>query len=147
MGYHRDSFYEIRRAFQVGGVAALVEEKRGPRGPHPNRVSPGVEQRILDYALAMPTHGANRVANELRLEGQSVSPSGVRGVWLRHELETRTKRLLRLEREAQGETFACTSMTTSLSSPSNILKMITAVFSSRWPAPAPWRRCRKGRWP
>jgi transposase InsO family protein len=105
MGYHRDSFYEIRRAFQVGGVAALVEEKRGPRGPHPNRVTPEVEQRILDYALASPTHGAHRVANELRLEGHSVSPSGVRGVWLRHEIETRTKRLLRLEREAQGEAF------------------------------------------
>ena len=28
MGYHRDTFYEVRRAFQVGGVAALVEEKR-----------------------------------------------------------------------------------------------------------------------
>ena len=25
MGYHRDSFYEIKRAFQTGGVAALVE--------------------------------------------------------------------------------------------------------------------------
>ena len=40
MGYHRDTFYEVKRAFQVGGIAALVEEKRGPRGPHPNRVSP-----------------------------------------------------------------------------------------------------------
>jgi len=26
MGYHRDTFYEVRRAFQVGGVAALVLE-------------------------------------------------------------------------------------------------------------------------
>lgn len=32
MGYHRDTFYEVRRAFQVGGVAALVEQRRGPRG-------------------------------------------------------------------------------------------------------------------
>jgi hypothetical protein len=37
--------HEVKRAFQVGGVAALVEEKRGPRGPHPNRVSPEVEER------------------------------------------------------------------------------------------------------
>ena len=35
------------------------------------------------------------MANELRLEGLTVSSSGVRGVWLRHDLETRTKRLLR----------------------------------------------------
>jgi len=24
MGYHRDSFYEIKRAFQMGGTAALI---------------------------------------------------------------------------------------------------------------------------
>jgi transposase InsO family protein len=105
MGYHRDTFYEVRRAFQVGGVAALVEEKRGPRNPHPNRVAPEVEERILQYALECPTHGAERVANELRLMTINVSPTGVRGVWLRHDLETRTKRLLRLEREAQQQTF------------------------------------------
>jgi transposase InsO family protein len=108
MGYHRDSFYEIRRSFQKGGVSALVEEKRGPRAPHPNRVSAEIEARILDYALSKPTHGAQRVANELRLEGVTVSSSGVRGVWLRHDLETRTKRLLRLERSASDTTFVLT---------------------------------------
>jgi hypothetical protein len=28
MGYHRDTFYEVRRAFQMGGVTALVERHR-----------------------------------------------------------------------------------------------------------------------
>ena len=98
MGYHRDSFYEICRAFQVGGVAALVEQRRGPRGPHPSRVSAQVEQRILDYGLEKPTHGAQRVSNELRLLGVDVGPGGVRGVWQRHNLETRHRRLLRLEK-------------------------------------------------
>jgi hypothetical protein len=97
MGYHRDTFYEVRRAFQIGGVAALVEERRGPRHPHPNRIAPEVEQKILDYALAFPTHGSQRVSNELRLEGTQVGPGGVRGVWLRHGIETRYKRLMRLE--------------------------------------------------
>lgn len=105
MGYHRDTFYEIRRAFQVGGVEALVEQRRGPRGPHPNRVAPEIEAKILEFCLAKPTYGAQRVANELRLEGQNVSASGVRNVWLRHGLETRSKRLLRLEREAQQTSF------------------------------------------
>lgn len=105
MGYHRDTFYEVRRAFQVGGVSALIEEKRGPKNPHPNRVPPEVEEKVLDYALRFPTHGAQRVANELRLQEVQISPSGVRGVWLRHDLETRHKRLLRLERHAQEETF------------------------------------------
>lgn len=114
MGYHRDTFYEIRRAFQVGGVQALVEAKRGPRHPHPNRVSPEIESRILDYALTQPTHGAQRVANELRLQDINVSASGVRGVWLRQDLETRTKRLLRLEQTAQDDTIVLSEMQIAL---------------------------------
>ena len=78
----------MRRAFQVGGVAALVEEKRGPRHPHPNRVAPEVEEKILDYALTFPTHGPQRVSNELRVAGTEVGPSGVRGVWSRHGIDT-----------------------------------------------------------
>jgi len=104
MGYHRDTFYEVRRAFQVGGVQALVEQRRGPRGPHPNRVGPEIEARILAYGLDHPTHGVQRVANQLRLEGITVIPSGVRGVWLRHDLETRLKRLLRLEQAVAQDT-------------------------------------------
>jgi len=108
MGYHRDTFYEVRRAFQIGGLQGLLEDKRGPRGPHPNRVSEEVEQKVLDYALVCPTHGCQRVSNELRLQGVEVGPGGVRGVWLRHDLETRHKRLLRLERQAQDDTFILT---------------------------------------
>ena len=108
MGYHRDTFYEIRRAFQVNGVAGLIEERRGPRGPHPNRVAPEVEEKILEYSLICPTHGAQRVANELRMKNVNVSPSGVRGVWLRHDLGTRHKRLLRLEKQSQEDTIILT---------------------------------------
>jgi len=105
MGYHRDTFYEVRRAFQIGGVSALIEERRGPKHPHPNRVAPEIEARILDYALSHPTRGAQWVANELRLRDIQVSPGGVRGVWLRHELATRYKRLMRLEAQAQDATY------------------------------------------
>jgi transposase InsO family protein len=105
MGYHRDSFYEIRRAFQIGGTAGLIEQKRGPRGPHPNRVAPEIEEKILAYALEHPTHGQQRVANELRMQNLQVSPAGVRNVWMRHDLETRHKRLLRLEKQVQDDTF------------------------------------------
>jgi hypothetical protein len=68
-------------------------------------VAPEIEAQILAYALEHPTHGAQRVANQLRLAGVTVSAGGVRGVWLRHDLETRLKRLLRLERHAQETTF------------------------------------------
>lgn len=105
MGYHRDTFYEVRRALQVGGVDALLEKTRGPKGPHPNRVAPEIEEAILAYCLEQPTYGAQRVANELRLRDIQVSPSGVRGVWLRHDLETRYKRLLRLEAQTREQTL------------------------------------------
>lgn len=108
MGYHRDTFYEVRRAFQMGGTAGLVEEKRGPRNPHPNRVTEDVEAAILAYCLESPTVGSQRVANDLRLKGVIVSPSGVRGVWLRNNLESKLKRLLRLEQAAQEETLVLT---------------------------------------
>lgn len=60
-----------------------------------------MEDKILAYALERPTHGPQRVANELRLQSVNVSSSGVRGVWLRHDLETAHKRLLRLERHTR----------------------------------------------
>jgi hypothetical protein len=105
MGYHRDTFDEVRRAFQVGGVAALVAERRGPKNPHPNRVAPQIEEPILALSLEQPTTGAQRIANELRLRELNMRPSGARGVWLRHDLETCYKRLLRLEAHAQDETL------------------------------------------
>lgn len=56
---------------------------------------------FYEVRLAFQTGGAARVTNELRLSGVEVSPSGVRGVWLRHYLETRYKRYMRLERESR----------------------------------------------
>ena len=67
---------------------------------------PDCFKRILGLCLEHPTYGAQRIANELRLQGVDVSPSRVRGVWLRHELTTRYQRLLRLEAHAQDETLA-----------------------------------------
>ena len=67
------------------------------KGPHPNRVAPPIEKAILAHALKHPTHGAQRVADELMLRGLRVSSSGVRGVWIRNGLKTRHERLLRLE--------------------------------------------------
>src|SRR6516165_815570 len=76
------------RTRQVSGVQALVEQHWVPRGPHPNRVNAEIEARILAYGHDHP-RTVRRLANQLRLErGLTVSPSGVRGDWLRH-LETR----------------------------------------------------------
>src|SRR5690606_7026894 len=103
MGYSRQQFYEIRRNYQTYGSQGLLDRLPGPRGPHPNPVSAEVEQAVLDYCLKEPTHGCLRVAQELALQGVTVSSMGVRGVWLRHDLQTKHERLLRLEEAARGK--------------------------------------------
>ena len=79
------------------GADGLIDRLPGARGPHPNRVAAPVEEAILAHALEHPTHGAQRVADELMLRGIQVSSGGVRGVWMRNDLLTRHHRLLRLE--------------------------------------------------
>ena len=97
VGYSRQQFYEIRRSFQLHGADGLIDRLPGAKGPHPNRMPAPVEKAILAHALEHPTHGAQRVADELMLRGIQVSSGGVRGVWMRNDLLTRHHRLLRLE--------------------------------------------------
>lgn len=79
-----------------GGVDALIEKSR--RSPNiKNRVEEAVEQAVMAYAIEFPAHGQHRTSNELRKKGVFVSGSGVRSIWLRHDLENFKKRLKALE--------------------------------------------------
>jgi transposase InsO family protein len=99
MGVSRQHFYDIKQAYEEGGVEALREKSR--RGPNVrNRAAPETEAAVVELALAEPALGQVRVANELRKRGIVLSPAGVRCVWLRHGLETFKKRLKRLEAKA-----------------------------------------------
>lgn len=102
MGYSRDTFYRYKQAVDEGGLEALVD--RSKRKPNlRNRVAQEVEDASLDLAINEPALGQVRVANELRHRGLSISGAGVRGVWMRHGLQTFKHRLKALEKKVAEE--------------------------------------------
>ncbi|PTQ67184.1 winged helix-turn helix protein [Nitrosomonas oligotropha] len=101
MGFSRDTFYRYQAAVETGGVEALIDANR--RKPNiKNRVEEETETEteaaVTAFALEQPAFGQVRVSNELRKRGIFVSPSGVRSVWLRQNLESFKKRLSALEK-------------------------------------------------
>jgi len=102
MGLSRDTFYRYKAAVDEGGVEALVDSNR--RRPNPkNRIDTVVEEAVIAYALEQPAHGQVRASNELRKRGIFVSPTGVRGAWLRNNLACFRDRLRALEAKVAAE--------------------------------------------
>ncbi len=96
MGLSRDTFYRYKQAVDDGGVEALFERTR--RRPNlANRVDPVTEEAVIKSAIDFPAYGQVRTSNELRKQSVFVSPSGVRSIWLRHDLENFKLRLKALE--------------------------------------------------
>lgn len=104
MGFSRDTFYRYQAAVADGGVEALLDANR-KKPNFRNRIEESIETAVAAFALEQPAFGQVRVSNELRKRGTFVSPSGVRSVWLRRDLESFKKRLVALEKHvaATGE--------------------------------------------
>ena len=104
MGLSRDTFYRYKDAVEDGGVEALFDQNR--RVPNlKNRVDESTETAVVEYAIAFPAYGQHRASNELRKQGVFVSGSGVRSIWLRHNLANFKQRLKALEEKVANETL------------------------------------------
>jgi transposase InsO family protein len=102
MGFSRDTFYRYRELVDEGGFENLVEKTR--KKPNlKNRADEETEKKVLEFAVAQPAYGQTRASNELRKLGTFISPSGVRSIWLRNNLESFKKRLTALETKSQNE--------------------------------------------
>ncbi len=102
MGVSRDTFYRYQELVNDGGVDSLINRSR--RTPNlKNRVDEQTEQAVIKFAVEFPAYGQARTSNELRKQGIFVSGSGVRSIWLRHNLENFKKRLAALEYKVERE--------------------------------------------
>ena len=107
MGLSRDTFYRYKAAVEDGGLEALVDKNR--RKPNlKNRVDEATESAVVAYAIELPAHGQVRASNELRKRGVFISPSGVRSVWIRHDLSCFKDRLRALEEKMAQENLILT---------------------------------------
>ena len=107
MGFSRDTFYRYQNAVEEGGLEALINKSR--RGPNrKNRVEPVIEEAVVKMAIDEPAWGQTRVSNELRQIGITVSPAGVRNIWIRHDLENMNKRMKALEKKVAKEGIVLT---------------------------------------
>lgn len=87
-----DSFYRFKELYDAGGATALAEISR--KKPNlKNRADPKIEQTVMSFALEQPAYGQVRMANELKKRAVSVSPAGVRTIWLCHDLQAFRRRL------------------------------------------------------
>ena len=108
LGVSRSQFYEYKRAFQEQGLDGLIDRLPIPRS-FPNETPPEIREKILALSLLHPAWGPLRLSDQLRLEGITVSPSTVRNLWLKEGMETKYKRLLRLEEEKNGQDVELTA--------------------------------------
>lgn len=92
MNVSRKTYYQIKKAYDEGGVEALAPKFR--RVPNlKNRVSDEVEEAVLELSRKNPTFGKKKISWILKEQGIQISPNTVKAVLERNEMGTVTDRM------------------------------------------------------
>lgn len=65
-GFSRKSYYQASKAFDTGGIVALVPQKKGPRGP--SKMNPDVSAFIDSYSSGHANAKAKELSAALEAE-------------------------------------------------------------------------------
>ena len=96
-GVSRDTIYRHRKLIKEGGVQALKRQVHADHY-HQNRTDQEVANTVVEFSLDNPHLGQVQVSNQLNKHYQiELSPSGVRNVWLRENMQTCALRLHKKE--------------------------------------------------
>lgn len=92
LGVSRQHYYDMLKLYEQGGKEAL--KNSGRNKPHyKKRFSEEIENKVLKIAQEHPEWGQLRVYKVLTQENINISIGGVRCIWLRHNLDTKIKRI------------------------------------------------------
>lgn len=89
-GYSRQRYFQLRRAFQAGGAAALANRKRGPK-THYRRTGQAVRE-VIRHRFLDPAASAAVISQKMRQCGHRISTSTVQRVIKSYGLEKKTLR-------------------------------------------------------
>ncbi|MEH0690797.1 transposase [Vibrio cholerae] len=132
-GYSRDSYYRLKKLYEQGGEAALVEQVRA-KPLLRNRVAKEIQSKLIEYTFEHPELGQKKVAQALSEQGYAISPNGVRSVWLRYDLETKQKRLTALKVKAEsGQVTLSEKQIAALNIQANSLKNASGQLDTQCP--------------
>jgi transposase InsO family protein len=106
-GVSRTQFYEYKRRFQTHGIAGLKDLPPIHKS-HPFTTPPEIVERLLAVSLSHPTWGCDRLSDQLKLEGMSISSPTVQSILIKNNLGSRYERLMKLEEKAAHEAIELT---------------------------------------
>ena len=87
-GYTQQRYYQLLKAFQEDGSAALIDQKRGPK--HKSRRSEQVMQQIIRHRFLDPDASAAVIAQKLNQAGMAISLRSVERTIQEYGLQKKT---------------------------------------------------------